>query len=680
MQQRGIRRLLVISGETDWCRYQARMLSGQLAGDWLWVGKTAPQKAHTVLPGALKKWLGQEILHGIFDALSGLDIEALAILTGMLRAGSWLLLLVPPWSDWPFMPDEDSLRWSGQPEPVMAPNFIGYFQQQLSADPDVVLWHQGDSLVIPKGHAHSCWQPANGQPGLQQQAILAKLMAAKKGVWTVTAARGRGKSALAGMLIDRWPGLCWVTGPAAAATDVLSQWSGKRMFFWAPDALLAHCRVQDTSKVDWLLIDEAAAIPAPLLQALISYFPRVLLTTTVQGYEGTGRGFLLKFCASLPNWYGFTLTEPVRWAAQDPLELLLDRTLLWVDEVTEPLSSIPVKIICCHQADWLLFPQRLAQFYGLLIHAHYRTSPLDLRRLLDAPGMHCTALMRGVSVVGALWAVEEGGLDMALAHDIWAGRRRPRGSMVAQSLAAHAGLWLAPTFLSWRISRVAIMASLRRQGWARQMIFVQRQQAQQQGIDFLSVSFGYTEALWCFWQACGFELLHLGTQREASSGCYAAMAVLPLSIRSRALCQVAQRKLARDWHWLKQHIPVSLPIRENNDVTLTEDDWRELAGFAFALRPPEASFAALQRLLVHSILPLTVLRQHLSYPGLQKGLSQATLPATWLTGRKALIRQWRNEAGQAMMALDKTRCLRWQQWAAAAKTDSLTHNGSRNSS
>jgi hypothetical protein len=50
-----------------------------------------------------------------------------------------------------------------------------------------------------------------------------------------------------------------------------------------------------------------------VLSALLPYFPRILMTTTVQGYEGTGRGFLLKFCATLPQWRAFTLDDPLRW-------------------------------------------------------------------------------------------------------------------------------------------------------------------------------------------------------------------------------------------------------------------------------------------------------------------------------------------------------------------------------
>ncbi len=95
----------------------------------------------------------------------------------------------------------------------------------------------------------------------------------------------------------------------------------------APDALLAS-----KEKAAWLIVDEAAAIPAPLLRQLVSRFPRTLLTTTVQGYEGTGRGFLLKFCASLPHLQSFTLSAPIRWAAGCPLESAISQLLIFNDE------------------------------------------------------------------------------------------------------------------------------------------------------------------------------------------------------------------------------------------------------------------------------------------------------------------------------------------------------------
>ena len=147
------------------------------------------------------------------------------------------------------------------------------------------------------------------------------------GVAAVTAARGRGKSALAGQLISRIAGSAIVTAPAKAATDVLAQFAGEKFRFIAPDALLAS-----DEQADWLVVDEAAAIPAPLLHQLVSRFPRTLLTTTVQGYEGTGRGFLLKFCARFPHLHRFELQQPIRWAQGCPLEKMVSEALVFDDE------------------------------------------------------------------------------------------------------------------------------------------------------------------------------------------------------------------------------------------------------------------------------------------------------------------------------------------------------------
>ena len=126
--------------------------------------------------------------------------------------------------------------------------------------------------------------------------------------------------------LERIKGKCWVTGPSKMATKMLSQ-QGEGVDFYAPDALLEQCRQQAPEDVDWLLIDEAAVIPAPMLRELIAFFPQVLLTTTVQGYEGTGRGFLLKFCASLPSCRTFSLEQPMRWAISDPVESWLKSLL-----------------------------------------------------------------------------------------------------------------------------------------------------------------------------------------------------------------------------------------------------------------------------------------------------------------------------------------------------------------
>lgn len=308
MAREGIRRLLVLSGDERWCLAQALDLRARLAGDGLWVGPQ-PQQEPCVAPGALKTLLGREFQHAFFDGRHGFDVAAFAALGGTLRAGSWLVLMVADFTRWPTQPDADSLRWSDAAEPIATPNFVHRFCRQITADAEVALWRQGSDLRLPSAAPRDDWHPADGHPQVEQAAILAALITSPPGIAAVTAERGRGKSALAGMLIAKLAGNAIVTAPTRGAAEVIAAFAGERMRFMAPDALLAS-----ETRAGWLVVDEAAAIPAPLLRQLAARFPHTLLTTTVQGYEGTGRGFLLKFCAGFPQLYRYHLTTPIRWA------------------------------------------------------------------------------------------------------------------------------------------------------------------------------------------------------------------------------------------------------------------------------------------------------------------------------------------------------------------------------
>ncbi|SQB28360.1 ATP-dependent acetyltransferase [Citrobacter koseri] len=89
----------MLSGDASWCRERALALREALAGDWLWVATDAPAAPHCT-PQALQTLLGREFRHAVFDAQLGFDASAFAALSGTLRAGSWLVLLTPPYSAW----------------------------------------------------------------------------------------------------------------------------------------------------------------------------------------------------------------------------------------------------------------------------------------------------------------------------------------------------------------------------------------------------------------------------------------------------------------------------------------------------------------------------------------------------------------------------------------------------
>ncbi|MDG5576786.1 tRNA cytosine(34) acetyltransferase TmcA [Escherichia coli] len=643
MKREGIRRLLVLSGEEGWCFDHALKLRDALPGDWLWISPQPDAENHCS-PSALQTLLGREFRHAVFDARHGFDAAAFAALSGTLKAGSWLVLLLPVWDEWENQPDADSLRWSDCPDPIATPHFVQHFKRVLTANNDAILWRQNQPFSLAHFTPRTDWHPATGAPQPEQQQLLQQLLTMPLGVAVVTAARGRGKSALAGQLISRIAGSAIVTAPAKAATYVLAQFAGEKFRFIAPDALLAS-----DEQADWLVVDEAAAIPAPLLHQLVSRFPRTLLTTTVQGYEGTGRGFWLKFCARFPHLHRFELQQPIRWAQGCPLEKMVSEALVFDDEnfTHEPQGDIVISAF--EQTLWRSEPETPLKVYQLLSGAHYRTSPLDLRRMMDAPGQHFLQAAGENEIAGALWLVDEGGLSQQLSQAVWAGFRRPRGNLVAQSLAAHGSNPLAATLRGRRVSRIAVHPARQREGTGRQLIAGALQYTHD--LDYLSVSFGYTGELWRFWQRCGFVLVRMGNHREASSGCYTAMALLPMSDAGKQLAEREHYRLRRDAQALAQWNGEMLPVDPLNDAVLSDDDWLELAGFAFAHRPLLTSLGCLMRLLQTSEMALPALRGRL-----QKNASDAQLCTTLkLSGRKLLLVRQREEAAQALYALDDVR-------------------------
>lgn len=86
------------------------------------------------------------------------------------------------------------------------------------------------------------------------------------------------------------------------------------------------------------------------------------------------------------------------------------------------------------------------------------------------------------------------------------------------------------------------------------------------------------------------------------------MALLPISEAGKRLAEREHQHLRRDAEILARWNGESIPLVPLKETTLNEDDWAELAGFAFAHRPLLTSLGCLSRLLEHSELPLPALR------------------------------------------------------------------------
>lgn len=477
--------------------------------------------------------LGQETDAVVFDAHSGLDVNALAVISGTLRGGGTLFLLTPPLAEWPTFPDPAYQRFL--PYPYQPTDVSGRFLQRL-----VRLLEQ------PPVQAAMPSPP----PALTQQQAFEMMLPTKAPV-VLTADRGRGKSAILGMAAAYWQqqGLnVLLTAPARATVISVFKHAGENApTFIAPDELL-----QTLPTADILLVDEAAAIPVPLLLQMQAHYPRCVFATTVHGYEGSGRGFVLRFQTELQQRTNgqcmfLRLQQPIRWADNDPLEQFINQALL-LDIDTPEAMNLPT--LQAHYTlldrDALAFDETLLkQVFGLLVTAHYQTRPSDLRQMLDAPDISIHVLRQAGYVLAVGLLSREGGLAAELTAAIHAGKRRPHGHPIPQTLTFHAGVAGAAELVCERVMRIAVQPALQGRGLGKRLLDYLKQYAQESGADYLGVSYAMTPQLITFWEQAGFQLARVGHRKDTASGSQSAVHIYPFTAAGQQLANQCTVQLTK---------------------------------------------------------------------------------------------------------------------------------------
>ncbi|MGQ9830052.1 MAG: tRNA(Met) cytidine acetyltransferase TmcA [Thermochromatium sp.] len=609
--------------------------------------------------------LGRDLDLVIFDLHGGFDPDGFGAATGAIRGGGLLVLLTPPKAEWVRQPDPQTERiavWPFEPD-ELSRRFITRLIRVLECDPDVVCIDQAEQAVeaaptqggsrmrggpVPSTQVHDgprqsllsdLVHPATPDQAQAIAAIVKTAQGRARRPLVLIAHRGRGKSAAlglaAGRLLIEGGRRLVVTAPRRESVETLYRHAEAVLFeaarrsgqsrdasaglrsltCHAPAELLEH-----RPQADLLLVDEAAGIPVPLLRMLLEGYGRIVFATTVHGYEGTGRGFEIRFRETLdrltPDWRALTLETPIRWATDDPLERLVFRALMLDAAPAEP-TAIRTAIELDPtgpRAQWLdrdLLLQdepTLRELFGLLVLAHYQTRPLDLRMLLDGPTVRLLVLRQTGHLVGALLVAEEGGmLDPELRAAIFRGQRRPRGHLLPQTLSAHAGLPDAPIHRYWRVIRIVVHPAMTGQGLGRSLLTELEHAARIERIDLLGASFGATTELVAFWDACGFVPVHLGSRRNAASGEHAVVVLRAISTVGEQFCERAQRRLTESLPvWLAgplrtldpeiiARIIGALPLPEVEECESA--DWRyELESFVAGQRTLEASLPLLSAL------------------------------------------------------------------------------------
>ncbi|WP_127469938.1 GNAT family N-acetyltransferase [Thiomicrorhabdus aquaedulcis] len=575
----------------------------------------------TVSGASLAHRLGQEVDGVLLDASQGLSANQLGMVSGMVRAGGLLVLLTPPVDIWRTAVNPENARFLNTPYTL--DQAWSYFNEYLihqwqSPSQHPVLWLKQHDEHIDQAWSNALQQlkTLNAHHAVQDtlptadqhaalQAIHSVAFGHRKRPLVISADRGRGKSSVLGLgaidcllagkqhIVLTAPKLeqlhsaftqTWLQckraeqstqsstqnspSNAIGSLSQLSQSPGRVSFmyqgqlktleFIAPDQLLLT-----PNNADVLMIDEAAQLPTPMLSALLAQYHRLVFATTLHGYEGSGRGFELRFKQTLqrqtPQWKSVHLTQPIRYHANDPLEHAIERALCLNAQtsVFGPNDLLPNALnLDCVTVDTFdihaLFNAQnsaheealrdFSQLFSLLVHAHYQTSPNDLQQLLNAPNLRIEVARFQHKIVGVLVSVAEG--DWPLPHQH---TQRLHGHLVPQLLANHTAANALLALRTWRVMRIAVHPQCQRLGIGHALLNHWQTHAQQQQVDYLSASFGAHADLVRFWLKQGYTPYHLGVKRDKASGTHNAVLIKPMHSAAHAALRPSQIAFAQQF-------------------------------------------------------------------------------------------------------------------------------------
>lgn len=392
----------------------------------------------------------------------------------------------------------------------------------------------------------------------------------------LSAQRGRGKSAALGIacteLLNKNNFKIIVTAPSFAAATVLYKHFNSELKnnedclqFVAPDDL-----IENLPEARLIIVDEAAAIPTPILKIILDNYSRIVFATTTHGYEGSGQSFTMRFRPYLqkknPEYKLITLETPIRWHQNDPLEPLINQLFLLTTDTQTPQFQISNKSdfhFQKHTQNQLMEDEStLKKIFGLLQIAHYKTRPSDLKQLLDNEQYQIFSASYLNEILAIAIGINEGSLDPQLTSAIYQGKRRPSGELLPQTLIFHLQQVDALEKHYLRISRIAVHSNFQQQGIGTALLeFIEKQSSE--NYDYIGSSFGATPEILSFWLKQDYQLLRIGHFRKASSAMYPAFVIKPLQEINKSQIQLLHRKFLLDFNI---HLTESLQNLESETV------------------------------------------------------------------------------------------------------------------
>jgi tRNA(Met) cytidine acetyltransferase len=592
------RRMLVISGGNDFC--EAAISSLRSSTDEL-ASLSISNLTSNALKGKMRKQvLGVECDIALLDCRDSFKPGDIMAVSGVIKRSGCLILICPEFNAWvdniavPFLSEGFTLNYSRYLsrfiENLRKNPYVGFHTETETVLPDIS-FYSVEQESIHNEHTNTRFRSVEQEHAYHQlhQAYMRNQLNA-----LITAPRGRGKSSLLGLFIDslvkEGKHILLTSERRENVTNVLSrfteseeadnqnvklytsqvasletqravqQTTPKGLVKWVPpDSELLFGK--ENTKYDLVIVDEAASMPLPVINRIMAYNPQWVLSTTLLGYEGSGRGFIHKLIPNLPNeTLHLTLTTPLRWFKNDPVEAFFNNTCLFendcvkdagwnVNSESSRQNSIAFltslnnsELITACEFDICSFENVdeniLQQIMSLLSLAHYQTTPDDFMRLMDSPDvLVVTFKIKDLVLATAIINIEGGDCLSDVALGIAEGKRRPKGHLGAQRLTLLSADFNAATQSYWRINRIAVHPKLQDKGIGSQLIKKIVKKAHERAIDAILTSYGTTNKLDGFWSNNGFEIVDYGRKPNKASGETSALAVLPLNVYTDELVE-----------------------------------------------------------------------------------------------------------------------------------------------
>lgn len=525
-----------------------------------------------------KSLLGKTLNWIVLDCRQGFPLDYFLCAANTIQNNGAFMIIWQPNST-----DEQSSRF--HTEQIPTNNFQRYLSLGLERYSQI--WHNDDvtrtTLSAPIEHNLTT----------SQQQVLNALQAQTAGITTLFAPRGTGKSFVVAEFLKTLSHNYIITAPNQNA---LQSYTNIPLNFMAPDYLFLN---HESISQSWLIIEEAAQMPIAHLEKLSKLTDNVLLISSVENYEGTGKGLESKLADIITIDRALTLSERQRFEANDPLAQFCNYISLQ-GTITTPLTDGTYLYSGENLSTFQNNFELVQHFYQFMNQYHYQTNAQDIRRLFDSPDATIIITVHNHQIVGGIWAIHEGELPQSLAEDVFNGYRRPKGNLVVQTLAAHSYYPELMTLKSLRISRIAVDATYRHQGIAKSLLNQLINFGKTHEYDFLSTSFGLTASLLRFWQQCEFTWIHLGSHRDKTTGLHAAILLFPLTDTFAHTIKAMQRKWHNDAFHLSQapfiHSAIRSILREyQSNGRYDALDQRILEAHHHHKKPVEAAFSALER-------------------------------------------------------------------------------------